>query len=454
MKGKRPTNRDLDIALQASIDSGIKKDKKIDELVVMVKQLQIQINTLAAKINYYENPNSPSSANSLTWRQEKQERRQKRKDDQTEPRKPGGRQGHVGTSRRHSPSRTIHHNFQEIPKCDCGHAMVISENQTRDILDVQIMTTETRHITQTARCHCCNRTRHAPNDLPANGSYGKNVVGLIIQLRAAKIPFDTMPEIIQNTFDIHISKSTAINAVYRVADRMEQCTQDTIRDIQNSNFIHVDETGYSHNGKQVWVWGLTSGKNIAMIFNPSRNARVPDTYLDGYCGTIISDGYPVYKRFDPVGRHQICWAHELRNAKELAKKHGSAAKEMYDDLAILFEESKNMAQKNRCAKYRQCMESVMWDMLDKYRDIPDAHIEKLIKRLDRVRPNLFVFLQYPVDPTNNAAERALRYAVVFRKISGQIRGSESMRRISNLMTCILTWRAHGKSIVDEVMARI
>ena len=149
-----------------------RKTKRLTRLLQST-QLQSQVNTLAAKINYYENPNSPPSANSLAWIQE---RRQKRKDDQIEPKKPGGRKGHVGVSRRHSPSNTIHHNFQEIPKCDCGHAMAISENQTRDILDVQIMTTETRHRTQTVQCVYCNRTRHAPNDLPANGSYGKKIV--------------------------------------------------------------------------------------------------------------------------------------------------------------------------------------------------------------------------------------------------------------------------------------
>ena len=57
--------------------------------------------------------------------------------------------------------------------------------------------------------------------------------------------------------------------------------------------------------------GTNIRKNIAMIFNHSRGACVPDTYLDGYCGTIISDGYPVYKRFDPGGRHQICIVDEV-----------------------------------------------------------------------------------------------------------------------------------------------
>ncbi len=92
-------------------------------------------------------------------------------------------------------------------------------------------------------------------------------------------------------------------------------------------------------------------------------------------------------------------------------------------------------------------------MLDKYRNESDKHIVILVKRLGRFTPNMFVFLQYPVDPTD-MQQSAHCYAVVFRKISGQIHGAQSMRRMSNIMTCVLTWRAHGKNIVEEVMTRI
>ena len=320
MKGRRPTYREVEIALQRSNDIVIRQKNQNDSLVSKMTQMQSQIDTLAAKLNYYENSNSPPSSDSLAWKQEKQERRQKRKDNDTQPKRPGGREGHTGTSRRHNPKRTVHHGFQNTPRCNCGSVMVTAGSQTRDILDMQITTTETRHITQKAQCPSCNMTRHAPNDLPVRGSYGKNVVGLIMQLRASKMPFGSIPEIILNTLGIHISKSTAINAVYRIADVLESCTQEIISQIQNSDQAHVDETTYTYNGRLTWVWGLVSGKHIAMIMNPSRGAFVLDRYLDGYDGTVISDGYPVYKRFDPGGRHQICWAHELRNAKDVAKK--------------------------------------------------------------------------------------------------------------------------------------
>ena len=55
----------------------------------------------------------------------------------------------------------------------------------------------------------------------------------------------------------------------------------------------------------------------------------------------------------------------------------------------------------------------------RYRRVRNIRLQKLLVRLDRHLPNMFMFLEYSkVDPTNNASERALRCVVVFRKISG------------------------------------
>ena len=67
--------------------------------------------------------------------------------------------------------------------------------------------------------------------------------------------------------------------------------------------------------------------------------------------------------------------------------------------------------------------------------------------------NLLAFIEHEsIPPTNNAAEHTLRDIVVYSKISGQIRGSESMRRMSNFLTCVLMWRSHGKSVFEEVFS--
>ncbi len=77
-------------------------------------------------------------------------------------------------------------------------------------------------------------------------------------------------------------------------------------------------------------------------------------------------------------------------------------------------------------------------------------------RLRRTAPQMFAFCEHAgVAPTNNAAERELRDVVVRRKVSGQLKGgAPAARRMSILLTCFLTWRAIGKSVVAEVMRAV
>ena len=95
-------------------------------------------------------------------------------------------------------------------------------------------------------------------------------------------------------------------------------------------------------GRDGRAWTIQSGRNIAVVYSKSRGSLVPDTYLDKYGGAVVSDGLSVYKRFDPGGRHQICWAHELRNAKHASQKDGAApeAALLHGDLKWTFGEAK------------------------------------------------------------------------------------------------------------------
>ncbi len=75
---------------------------------------------------------------------------------------------------------------------------------------------------------------------------------------------------------------------------------------------------------------------------------------------------------------------------------------------------------------------------DKYRSTEMSKMQSLIKRLKNATMNLFACIEHEnIPPANNAAKCALRDVVVCRKISGQIRGSESMRRMSNFLTYVL-----------------
>lgn len=57
---------------------------------------------------------------------------------------------------------------------------------------------------------------------------------------------------------------------------------------------------------------MRAGEYVRIVYNDSRGSEVLDTYMDGYEGGVITDGYRLYERYDKGGKHQRCFAHEIR----------------------------------------------------------------------------------------------------------------------------------------------
>ena len=81
----------------------------------------------------------------------------------------------------------------------------------------------------------------------------------------------------------------------------------------------------------------------------------------------------------------------------------------------------------------------------------DADANRLSRRLDKYRQKLTTFLHKPaVDPTNNAAERALRPAVVMRKITGGSRSDAGARAWAILASIMRTAEQQGRDVLETI----
>ena len=53
-----------------------------------------------------------------------------------------------------------------------------------------------------------------------------------------------------------------------------------------------------------------------------------------------------------------------------------------------------------------------------------------------------------VEPTNNAVERALRHAVIWRRISGGTDSVDGSRFVERMLTVVATCRQQGRNVLD------
>ena len=418
-----------------------------------VKQRRIEMleGTLAGLLN----ANTPSSAGSSVYEARKNAEKEARKEGRLPPhKKPGGRPGHKGKTRRHAPTRKEYYRLKNHT-CGCG-AKLRGRFKPRDIFKlIPAHVEEVRCFIEHAYCPCCKKTVSAKTDLPKRGSYDKAILGTVAELRAARLPYAAIAALLAALWHLKVSKSTVITMINRVADALSGRAKSIMKMIQKAPHVHVDETSMPSGGLTSWAWVFAYADLRAIWIRKSRGGIVVDTYLGDYDGVVISDGFAPYRRFDPGGRHQQCWSHEIRAVEHASLSHDGRLEDLLADVRSMYGIAK-LASAAPSPSVRAALEQSMEKMLDRYRNSGDVYLDKAVGRLGRAAHNLFAFCEHAgVDPTNNVAERGLRDLVVRRKISGQIKGGEAAAfRLSVFLTCVLTWRLQGKSVLGEVMRAV
>jgi len=226
-----------------------------------------------------------------------------------------------------------------------------------------------------------------------------------------------------------------------------------------SPHVHVDETGWRIDGRNFWLWAFTDPTFTLYHIDESRGGKVPLKLLgEAFDGTIIADFYSAYDRLG--GNKQRCLTHLLREVKELSEADTSFANSpLSRKLSRWCKEAlrlKKQWDELDDAQY-EMKASRLEDRLDEIArlepDHPDA--KRLCQRVRRYRDELTRFLwDEKLEGTNNAAERALRPAVVMRKITGGNRSEAGAAAWAKLASLIRTADQRGLGVYDATQKLI
>jgi len=259
---------------------------------------------------------------------------------------------------------------------------------------------------------------------------------------------------LSSVFGLPISQG----GIQKVIDRVSQSIKphyEGIAEIARSSAVgHVDETSWRRKGKLVWLWVMASTRVALFMIHTRRSKAAFEALVQDWSGILVADGYGVYRQW--VGQRQACLAHLIREAEGLAERKDQALARCgiwaRDELRRLCHMSKAPPTGGEwrafVARFHR-MISIHGDRKD------DAG--KLIRRLELEMEHLWLFLQEPgVAPTNNHAERMLRFAVLWRKRSlgtASEHGNNWVERILSLrQTCRIQGRRTFPVLVDAMRA--
>lgn len=367
--------------------------------------------------------------------------------------------------RRDVANREVRHAVDRCP--DCGRKLsggwVWSRRQTIEIPETPVEITD--HVLIARRCGVCGRV-HVPKLDASAGVIGKQRVGprlmsLIAALAIAKrMPQRSIQKLLEGLYGVHISLGEITEILHKVAGFARPAAQGILRGIRGSPLAHADETGWREDGLNGYLWSLSTDTLRYFHFDRSRAGAVARQLL-GLCfsGVLVCDFYGGYNFYD--GPVQRCWVHFLRDLNKLIESHSGndGVREWVESVRAAYKVARKIARRNFSeavrVKLRQQLETHLLGLAQPYLKKQTAPQRVLAERIDKHLGELFAFVQYPGCPSgNNAAERAIRPAVIARKVSGGTRSQNGSATRATLMTVFGTWALQGKDLLKACTAMI
>jgi transposase len=237
----------------------------------------------------------------------------------------------------------------------------------------------------------------------------------------------------------------------RAAEAVAPAYDELAQQLPDQPALHIDESPTKEGQAKAWVWTFVAGAFTFFACRTSRAAEVATQLLGAaFAGVIHCDRARMYWAF---GRLQWCWAHLKRDFQALIDSPCPTTRRLGWDLMRPTKEMFALWAKVRDGtltrrQFQQQMQPIR-DQVEGLllRGYFKACLYGFCKELYEHRERLWVFVDIEgVEPTNNAAEQALRHAVIWRKLSFGTQSESGSRFVERMLTVIETCRRQNRNV--------
>ena len=416
-----------------------------------IEPLKAKIRELEARLAQYENAHTPPSL--------RRGRNRKKDRDESNKGKPGQKIGHKGVTRPYvTPDRQVEVTMDCCPDCGAklGSPFRIDSKIVEEIPEPQPIIVTDYRISH-YRCPCCRKEVAAKDSsCPQEGKFGNNVIALATIFKYEdRLPHRKIHDAMMRSYGLKISPATILDLTRRAADAVRSEYDAILSKIRGAPIVYADETSISVQGEKHWIWTFTTPSETFFVIRKSRGMKVlMEVLTRRFKGIIVCDGWIPYARFT---KHlQRCWAHLLRESKDLSEKFEEAIP-LHNALKELYEILTTALENDPPPKVRKTLWKLAREALRHWikKEYSIEKVQKFIGKINNGFNYWFTFVINPgVEPTNNRAERALRPNVVLRKILGTLRNYKGTSIHECIMTTLATWGLKGLNSLQMLTAKL
>jgi transposase len=388
------------------------------------------------------------------------------------PRKGGGQPGHPKQQRElFAPEQItggIHtHEMTHCP--DCHHPVVPTGQLPRIVQHLEILQPPldiSEHRALPYWCpHCC-RTHFAPlpGAVALGGLLGPRLTAFIAYLKGVcHASFSTIRKYLRDVLRITVSRGLLNKVIAKVSAALDEPYEQILARLPNEPVLNVDETGHKDNGERWWTWCFRASLCTLFKIDPTRSGDVLIEVLgEEFKGVLGCDYYSAYRRYmrEFDVRVQFCLAHLIRDVKFLTtlpdvaeRAYGERLRAGLKKLFEVIHKKDKMAAALFQAQLQAAREEILKAGTE---EVPAGkHSQNMAKRLQKHGQAYFQFLTTPgLEPTNNAAEQAIRFVVLDRQVTQGTRSETGRRWCERIWTVIASCAQQGKSVFEYLVGAV
>ena len=377
---------------------------------------------------------------------------------------PGAPPGHEGKGRPLLPAWAVDEVVEHWPiDCGCGHVFIETErvaigrparHQVEELPVMAVRVTE--HQCQRVRCPGCAAT--VTGVLPAQiavSAFGSRLQAAIVTLSVRnRISRRDVVELCEQLFASRISTGTIDKILTTAGDALADPYADLLDRVRGADALNMDETGWRLKGAQRALWGAFTERHAIFAIAASRHEDHARDLLGDSAAIVTSDRWWAYGHL-PLKRRQVCWSHLQRDfaahaeglaaEKELGEHGLRICDELFWAWEIYVHTGDRAALKRRIRVLRRELKPIVTRHAGKgprYR-----RGRRFARNVLKVWPALWTFdSNTGAAPTNNHAERGLRGAVIYRKLSLGNQSHDGERRTERLLSAHTTCRLQRRSL--------
>jgi transposase len=357
--------------------------------------------------------------------------------------RPGAKRGHPG----HRQALLVPTEIIKVTPeaCPCGQRefQAPTPYHTHQVIELpEILMQVTHVVLHEARCSQCSRLLKAPLPGKYRYGYGPRLTALIGELSGGQRDSRTaVQEFCTSVLGLPISRGAIQRVIDRVSNAITPHYEAIAEKARGVQVNYIDETSWYQHGRLAWLWVMVNPTVALFKVQTSRNKAAFEALVERWAGILVSDGYGVYQQW--VHGRQTCLAHLIRRARGLSERQEPEIAWFGRRVLAELQRLVHWVLAPPTAGAVQTWYARMIHLLSHSRLRRDE-AGTLARTLEREMAHLWTFVvEEGVEPTTNRAERALRFAVLWRKLMQGTYNAKGDRWVERILSVRETCRLRG-----------